>query len=85
MDIKLENVESEGEGWLITIQADLEPSLDRETLHQMEDWEVTFQEDYLYLQGYFDLSEPWEDEPLEEIVKAALKEVEWMLKRSRAD
>jgi hypothetical protein len=46
----------------------------------MEDWEVTFQEDYIYLKGYFDLSEPWEDIALEEIQKAAIREVEWKLR-----
>lgn len=79
MEVTLHSVESERDGWLITLKANLEPSLDREALEKMEDWEVNIQEDYFYLKNYFDLSEPWEDMHLEEIIKAAILEGEWKL------
>jgi hypothetical protein len=80
--VTLHDVESRRNGWLITLKAEIEPSqLNQESLQKMEDWEVTFQDNLIYLQGYFDLSEPWEDEPLEEIQKAAIMEVEWKLNR----
>lgn len=81
MRVTIHNVEREKDGWLITFSAKLEPSLDRDDLKMMEDWEVSFQDDYVFLKNYFDLSEPWEDEPLEEIIKAATLEVEWKLKQ----
>lgn len=65
MEVTLHTVEREKDGWFITIKAKLDPTLEREALEKMEDWEVTFQEDYVFLKNYFDLSEPWEDEPLE--------------------
>jgi hypothetical protein len=80
MPVTLHSVETTNKGWIITLKADLEPSLNQDTLKSMEDWEVTFQEDYIYLKGYFDLSEPWEDIALEEIQKAAIREVEWKLR-----
>lgn len=82
MLVTLHNVERSRNGWLITLKAEIEPSqLNQESLQSMEEWEVTFQDNVIYLQGYFDLSEPWDDEPLEEIQKAAIMEVEWKLNR----
>jgi hypothetical protein len=85
MEVTLHSVEREKDGWLITLQTQLDPPLDQEALEKMEDWEVSFQEDQVYFKNYFDLSEPWEDEPLEEIVKAAILEVGWKLKRIRGN
>jgi hypothetical protein len=81
MDVTLHKVDREKEGWFITIKANLDPSVDREALEKIEDWEVSFQKDYVFLKNFFDRSEPWEDEPLEEMVKAAILEVEWKLER----
>ncbi|WJI08658.1 hypothetical protein FGU46_00400 [Methanobacterium sp. CWC-01] len=81
MDVTLHSVEGKDKGWLITLQSQFQPDMNRKELMKMEDWEITIQGEQIYFKNYFDLSEPWEDEPLEEIIKAATLEVEWKLKR----
>ncbi|MEG3224803.1 MAG: hypothetical protein BME94_04540 [Methanobacteriales archaeon Met13] len=80
MKIEVETLRKKVNGWDIGLQVELaESQIDRDALNRVEDWKVTFKDNKLYLEVFMDNSEPWEDEPLEELVKAAKLEVEWKL------
>ncbi|MDP3065277.1 MAG: hypothetical protein Q8N08_00925 [Methanobacteriaceae archaeon] len=80
MKIEVETLKKMVNGWDINLQVDLTKSqIDRDALNRVEDWKVTFKDNKLYLEVFMDNTEPWEDEPLEELVKAAKMEIEWKL------
>jgi hypothetical protein len=85
MDVTIHTVERKGNGWLITLRSQVQPSMDREKLRMMEDREVTLKGDEIYLKNYFDLSEPWEDGTLEYIIESAILEGKWKLNRLQDD
>lgn len=74
-------MEDKDKGWLITLHSQLDPDIDQQKLMKMEDWEITIQAEHIYFKNYYDLSEPWEDETVEELVNAAIVEVELKLKK----
>lgn len=80
MNIELENLEKSGKGWKICLRVD-EININPDSIKKIEDWQVTLTESQLYFEGFMDISEPWEDEPVEELVKAAKLEVEWKVKQ----
>jgi hypothetical protein len=80
MNVELEKLEKFGDGWNICLRVN-EKNINPDSIKKIEEWQVTLKEDQLYFEGFMDLSEPWEDEPLEELVKAAKLEVEWNLKK----
>ncbi len=84
MKVTIHKVKKEKNGWLITLKAHLEPPLDQKDLKKLGDWKVSSHNDYLYLNNYFDRSEPWEDTHLDEIRESAIIEVTWRLGRINA-
>jgi len=81
MNVKVKNLEKTGKGWNIFLRVELDESelsrLDRNSLGKIEDFQVDLKRDELYFQCYMETSEPWEDEPLEELLKALKLEVEY--------
>ncbi len=66
---------------MITLHSQLQTDRNQQKLMKMEDWEITIQGEHIYFKNYYDLSEPWEDETIEELVNAAIVEVELKLKK----
>jgi hypothetical protein len=46
---------------------------------KVDEYQISQKGNITYFQVFMDLSEPWEDEPLEELLKAIQKEVELKL------
>jgi hypothetical protein len=81
MNVGVENLEKTEKGWNIFLRVELDEAelsrLDRNSLGKIEDFQVDLKRDELYFQCYMETSEPWEDEPLEELLKALKLEVEY--------
>jgi len=81
LDLVIENLEKTGKGWNIFLRVELDEEelsrLDRRSLGKIEDFQVDLKGDVIYFQIYMEISEPWEDEPLEELLKALKLEVEY--------
>jgi hypothetical protein len=81
MNVGVENLEKTEKGWNIFLRVELDEAelsrLDRNSLGKIEDFQVDIKRDELYFQCYMETSEPWEDEPLEELLKALKLEVEY--------
>jgi hypothetical protein len=81
MNIEIESLEKNGKGWNIFLRVELEDTelskLDLDALEEVEDYKVYLMGDELFFQGYLEILEPWEDEPLEELLKAIKLEVEY--------
>ncbi|HMK54277.1 MAG TPA: hypothetical protein VK444_05790 [Methanobacteriaceae archaeon] len=83
MEVAVETLKKRNNGWELSITVDLSKlnlntiNLDYDSLNNIEDWQVTFKDNKLYFKGFMEISEPWEDEPIEELVKAAQLEVKW--------
>lgn len=81
MEVTLHSVKSKDNGWLITLQSQLQTDRNQQKLMKMEDWEITIQGEHIYFKNYYDLSEPWEDIHIDEIREAAVREVEWKIEQ----
>lgn len=81
MNVGVENLEKTEKGWNIFLRVELDEAelsrLDRNSLGKIEDFQVDIKRDELCFQCYMETSEPWEDEPLEELLKALKLEVEY--------
>jgi hypothetical protein len=81
MNVGVKNLEKTGKGWNIFLRVELDESelsrLDRNSLGKIEDFQVDLKRHEIYFQCYMETSEPWEDEPLEELLKALKLEVEY--------
>ena len=79
----IETLEKSEQGWDVTIKVELESDqlrhLDESKLKKIEDWEIFLENNFIYFKGELSTSEPWEDEPIEELVNSTLHEVEWRL------
>lgn len=77
----LEKLKKSNNGWEIFIRINLDEdevkSLDIDALEKIEDWKTSIRDNNILFVGDFNRSEPWEDEPPEEFVKAAIYELEW--------
>lgn len=81
MNVGVENLEKTEKGCNIFLRVELDEAelsrLDRNSLGKIEDFQVDIKRDELCFQCYMETSEPWEDEPLEELLKALKLEVEY--------
>jgi hypothetical protein len=81
MNVEVENLEKINQGWTILLRVEMDEiehsKLDRNSLGKIEDFQVDLKKDKLYFQCYMENSEPWEDIPLEELLKALKLEVEY--------
>jgi predicted metal-dependent hydrolase len=83
MIMSVKNVEKRYNGWDVCLQVELDgDELDKlklEELMKVEEYQISQKGNITYFQAFMDLSEPWEDETLEELLKAIQKEVELKL------
>ena len=81
MNLQVSNVEKIGKGWNIVLRAEMDEEelsrLDLKALKEIEDLKVDLIVNELFFQSYMETTEPWEDEPLEELLKALNLEVEY--------
>lgn len=84
MDIKIKNLEKVTEGWNLCIEVELNAEecskFKPELINEVEDYKITLKDNNLYFKRYFSISEPWEDEPLEEVLDGMKDEVEYKVR-----
>lgn len=80
MNVELDKLEKSGNGWKICLRVD-EININPDLIKKIKDWQVKLKENQLYFEIFMDNSEPWEDESIDELVKAAIIEVKWKLKQ----
>jgi hypothetical protein len=83
MNLDVYQVKEKNHGWDICLKLELEESdVDKLLIHKLrtlEDYEIFPKGNDVYFKVFMDLSEPWEDEPLEELLKAIIKELKYQI------
>jgi lipopolysaccharide biosynthesis protein len=83
MKIDVYDVSKKNKGWEICLRLELEEKktelIKIQDISSFNDYQVFYKDDTIFFKVYMDLSEPWEDEPLEELLKAVKKELEYKL------
>ncbi len=84
MDVKIKNLEKVTEGWNLCIKVELDheeySKFKPELINKLEDYKLIIKDTNFYFQRYFNISEPWEDEPLEEVLDGMKYEVEYKVR-----
>ena len=83
MKVDIKNLEKEGKKWNIILKVELDKNelsrLDQNSLMKIHDFQVDLIGNIIYFQRYVEISEPWEDLPIEEFIKNLKLEVEYKL------
>lgn len=83
MKVEVDSLNKSGKGWKIrikTILTDEEFShIKIDDLQDIEDFQVEITAPVIYFNTFLSIAEPWEDEPLEELIKAVKLEVKHRL------
>lgn len=81
MQIDVDEVKKSENGWNIRIKVNLSPEeidkLNHDAIDRIEDFKIDLEGSNLYFNSFLTTAEPWEDEPLEELLKAIKFEVEY--------
>jgi hypothetical protein len=81
MQIDVDNVDESKNGWNIRLKVNLSSEelsrLNHEAINDVEDFKINLKGSNLYFNTFLNTAEPWEDEPLEELLKAIKLEVEY--------
>lgn len=81
MKVDVERVNEKVNGWDVRFNVKLSSDelsrLDQSLIPQIEDFEIDQKGSVLYFNCYINTGEPWEDEPLEELIKALKHEIEY--------
>lgn len=85
MQIDIDHLEESDKGWDVRVKAILSSEefsqLNTSSINDIEDFKVDIHGSVIYFNSFLSIAEPWEDEPLEELVKAIKLEVEyWVLR-----
>lgn len=79
MEIEVSGLDEHERGWNVEVMVTLTPEelsqLDEDSIRFIDDFDINLENSVLYFNCFFDKCEPWEDEPLEEILKAIKLEV----------
>jgi hypothetical protein len=85
MQVEVICVDKYEKGWNAKVKVILTPEelshLNKDSISLIEDFDVNLENSVLYFNCFFDKSEPWEDEYLEEILKAIKLEVEYKTRK----
>lgn len=83
MQVDVDCLDEYGKGWKIRVKAILTTEefskLDSDSLLDIEDFKIDVKEPVIYFNSFLSIAEPWEDEPLEELVKSVKLEVNYRL------
>lgn len=81
MKVEIDQTNKIDNGWNVKIKVILSSeelsNLNQESITKIEDFNIILVDSTLYFDCFTDTREPWEDEPLEEILKALKFEVEY--------
>ncbi|MDO5836144.1 MAG: hypothetical protein Q4P17_06515 [Methanobacterium sp.] len=85
MQVDIDHLEESDKGWDVRVKAILNSEefsqLNTASINDIEDFKVDIHGSVIYFNSFLSIAEPWEDEPLEELVKAIKLEVEyWVLR-----
>lgn len=85
MQVDVDCLEESGQDWNVRMKVILTTEeisqLDYDALKDVEDFQIEIEGPALYFNGFLSIVEPWEDEPLEELLKAIKLEVEYRMNR----
>lgn len=81
MIVDVDNVDESKKGWHVILKVNLSPEersrLNHDAIAMVEDFKIDLRGSDLYFACFLNTEEPWEDEPLEELLKAIIFEVEY--------
>ena len=84
MKVVVDYLEESGKGWNVRVKAVLNTGelsqLNSDSIQDIEDFKINIEGSVIYFNSFLSIGEPWEDEPLEELIKAIKLEVEYRLK-----
>jgi hypothetical protein len=85
MQIYVDCLDESSNGWKVRIKVTLSSEefskLDQDLIRKIEDFQINIKNHALYFNSFLSIVEPWEDEPLEELIKSIKLEVEYHMKR----
>jgi hypothetical protein len=80
MQVDVDCLEESGQNWNVRLKVLLTTDelslIDYEALEDLEDFNIEIKAPIIYFKSFLSIVEPWEDEPLEELIKSIKLEVE---------
>jgi hypothetical protein len=84
MQVDVDCLEESGENWDVRIKVILTTEelslIDYDALKTLKDFDIEIKAPIIYFNSFLSIAEPWEDEPLEELIKSIKLEVEHRMK-----
>lgn len=84
MQVDVDCLEESGQNWNVRIKVLLTTEelslMDYEALEDLEDFNIEIKAPIIYFNSFLSIAEPWEDEPLEELINSIKLEVEHRMK-----
>ena len=84
MQVDVDYLEESGKGWNVRVKVVLSTEefshLNTALIQDVEDFKIEIDGSTIYFNSFLSIAEPWEDEPLEELIKAIKLEVEYCVK-----
>lgn len=84
MQIDVDYMEESGKGWTVRVKVVLSTEelskLNTVSIQNIEDFKIEMDGSVIFFNSFLSIAEPWEDEPLEELIKAVKLEVEYRVK-----
>jgi hypothetical protein len=84
MEINVDKINESYKGWNIRLKVNLSTEelsrLNQDKIDRVEDFKIYLEGSNLFFNCFLNTAEPWEDEPLEELLKAIKFEVEYHAK-----
>jgi hypothetical protein len=85
MQIDVDCLNESVNGWKVRIKVTLPneefSQFDQDLIRNIEDFQIDVKGHTLYFSSFLSIAEPWEDEPLEELIKSIKLEVEYHMKK----
>ena len=84
MQVDVDYLDESGKGWNVRVKVVLSTKelsqLKTASIQDIEDFKIDIDGSVIYFNSFLSIAEPWEDEPLEELIKAIKLEVEYRVK-----
>ena len=81
MQVDVDSVNELDKGWMVRLNVNLSSEelskLNQKAINRHEDFDIFLDGSKLYFNCFLNKDEPWEDEPLEELLKAIKIEVKY--------
>ncbi len=83
MQVDVDCLEESDKNWNVRIKVILTTEelsqINYDALQDLEDFHIEIKAPIIYFNSFLSIAEPWEDEPLEELVKSIKLEVEYRM------